>query len=401
MTAVPCLQCQSSQFDTHKNLLNVANGVINLQTGQLLPHDPSLMLTQLTEIPFCPNARCPLWQKTVRDILVNEEIVEFAQTMFGYFATGETNWTIVPIMTGDGGNGKSLLVGVIRDILGDDLISDIAEELVLEKAQQPHPEVYYRLRGKRLVYTPELPVNGTLNERRLKTITGGEEKLTARPIYGKPVTFKNTAKVVILTNNLPKLKSADNSIDRRFINMEFTQKFLTKQKYDEEARKNPRFAEDQPNVKLADATLHQRLLQSEKEGILAWIVSGAVRFFAKLAENTGVEVPEKLRIDSREFIEEQDTVKRFLDEECESVSLHDKHSLKECNGIKSSLLFGAYRDWANFHGLTNKAWSSIAFGREMGRLIRNGYPGLSKFDGRQYTYYSVKLSGNFEVNHHR
>ncbi len=50
------------ELDRHPWLLNVANGTVDLRTGELLPHDPGHLLTKQAPVLFDPDAAAPLWE---------------------------------------------------------------------------------------------------------------------------------------------------------------------------------------------------------------------------------------------------------------------------------------------------------------------------------------------------
>ncbi|MGH3936358.1 MAG: hypothetical protein ACRDS1_15500, partial [Pseudonocardiaceae bacterium] len=56
---------RTAAFDTHPDLLNCRNGVVDLRTGQLLPHYPDLLITHLAGGDYDPAARSPLWDRAL------------------------------------------------------------------------------------------------------------------------------------------------------------------------------------------------------------------------------------------------------------------------------------------------------------------------------------------------
>ena len=64
--ALPQLQVKAEAFDPDEHLMNVENGVVDLRTGELLPHDPKLMMSRLAPVAYDPGAVFPLWDETVR-----------------------------------------------------------------------------------------------------------------------------------------------------------------------------------------------------------------------------------------------------------------------------------------------------------------------------------------------
>src|SRR4051812_12863443 len=41
-------------FDAYPDLLNVRNGIVDLRTGQLRPHDPAMYMTKLADVDYRP-----------------------------------------------------------------------------------------------------------------------------------------------------------------------------------------------------------------------------------------------------------------------------------------------------------------------------------------------------------
>ena len=56
------LEADSGDFDQHPDLLNVGNGVVDLITGDLLPHNPELLLTKITNVAYNPSAKSADWK---------------------------------------------------------------------------------------------------------------------------------------------------------------------------------------------------------------------------------------------------------------------------------------------------------------------------------------------------
>jgi phage/plasmid-associated DNA primase len=60
-----CVTIEGEAFDTDPDLLNVRNGVLDLRSGILRPHDPSLMLTKVTMVDYRPGATHQDWDKAL------------------------------------------------------------------------------------------------------------------------------------------------------------------------------------------------------------------------------------------------------------------------------------------------------------------------------------------------
>ena len=70
-------------------LLNVANGVIDLSTGSLLPHDPKYLITKMIDVDYDPEAGCPEWEKFLDLVTGGDKNLQyFLQLAVGYTLTG-------------------------------------------------------------------------------------------------------------------------------------------------------------------------------------------------------------------------------------------------------------------------------------------------------------------------
>jgi putative DNA primase/helicase len=68
LDARPMVAVKKSQFDSHSFLFNCENGVIDLKTGELLPHDRDLLLTKISNIHYDKDADCPHWMRFMESI---------------------------------------------------------------------------------------------------------------------------------------------------------------------------------------------------------------------------------------------------------------------------------------------------------------------------------------------
>ena len=94
-------------FDRQLTLFNVANGTIDLTTGELLLHNPDDMLAKMSPVVFYPEATCPQWMRFLERVLLrNPDIIPYLQQMVGYSMTGLTTEQVLLLLWGLGANGK-------------------------------------------------------------------------------------------------------------------------------------------------------------------------------------------------------------------------------------------------------------------------------------------------------
>ncbi|MDR2738248.1 MAG: hypothetical protein LBB68_00215, partial [Treponema sp.] len=125
---IPCLNATVDDLDRNPWLLNVENGTVDLNTGELLPHRKKDMITKLAKVRYDKDAGCPMWKQFVREIMdYKVDLIVFLQTAAGWSVSGDTSEQSMFILYGTGANGKSTFLNVIQNILGDYALSTWAE----------------------------------------------------------------------------------------------------------------------------------------------------------------------------------------------------------------------------------------------------------------------------------
>ncbi len=106
-------------FDADPWLLNCANGVVDLRTGELLEHDAGLLLRHKTSVAYRADATHEDW-RTALEALPDDETRRWVQSYLGSGATGlMPTEDVLTFWHGGGSNGKSTLLGAIQAALGD------------------------------------------------------------------------------------------------------------------------------------------------------------------------------------------------------------------------------------------------------------------------------------------
>src|SRR3954451_16603313 len=102
----PQIACSRYDFDQQHHLLNVANGVVDLYTGMLLPYDAKYMLTKLCPTEYDPTAQHDAWDRTLAAITRKHlDLPSFLQVFFGYAAQGNKTEERIFCLHGPGGTG--------------------------------------------------------------------------------------------------------------------------------------------------------------------------------------------------------------------------------------------------------------------------------------------------------
>ena len=287
--SIPTLAVSPADFERDPWLLNVLNGTIELQTATIRPPSPRDRIRKVASAAFDPNAAAPLWERFLERIFPDADLRAFVQRAVGYSLTGDTTEQCLFLLHGNGANGKSTFLEVIRRVLGDYALQSQADTFMVtdRRSSAASPELA-RLNGARFVSASELEQGQRLSEVLVKQMTGGEP-MVARFLYGDPVEFRPAFKVWLAVNHKPEIRGTEEAIWRRIKPIPFA---VT-------------IPQDERDPNLVDR------LMEEAPGILSWGVEGCVRW---RAERLGA--PSAVLEDAKAYRQEMDRLADFLEDEC-------------------------------------------------------------------------------------
>jgi putative DNA primase/helicase len=191
-----------------------------------------------------------------------------------------------------------------------DYASTAAPGLLMAKPYEEHPTQIADLLGKRLVVTVETQEGRRFSEAVFKWLTGGDQ-LKARFMKQDFFEFEATHKFAIAANHKPVVTDITESFWRRLRLVPFNVQI-------------PRAEQDKNLV---------QKLKAEANGILAWIIEGAVRWWEH-----GLPEPEEITTATEDYRGEQDFLAPFLHECCAVANDKDAEA-------QVSKLYAAYAQW--------------------------------------------------------
>jgi putative DNA primase/helicase len=353
--------CTNNDFDNNEFILNCENGVIDLKTGTLTPHDRNLMLSMETLHPVDTTATPKRWISFLNDIFDNnQDLISYMQKVLGYSLTGSTKEQVMFVLYGDGRNGKSLMLDVIREALGGYGITTRPMLLTEQRNGNTNTEEIARLKGKRIVFSEETKIGDKLDESLIKTLTSGIGNVVARFLYGNSFEFSIIGKIFMATNHRPVIRGTDYGIWRRIHIIPFNRVFEGK--------------DDDKDLRYK--------LRAEIPAILNWLIQGCL-----LWQKEGLEAPQAVKASTQEYRSEMDIIQKWVDERCE---VH--HDLYE----KGADLFADFTNYATI----NKEFimSNTLFGRNLVKKFErkrigagNVYMGLRLRKGNENIHRRVQF----------
>ena len=277
------------EFDKDKSLFNCYNGTVDLNTKNgFNKHLPSNYITNIGNVEYKLLADCPLWMRFIDEIFLSDkEIIEFIQRVCGYCLTALTVEQCMFILYGSGGNGKSKFIETIAYVMGN-YAKNCPSSTFIQKQNPGIPNDIARLKGARLVMANETNHNVTIDEELIKQLTGNKV-ITARFLNREFFDFEPTFKIFLSTNHKPNIRGTDQGIWRKIHMIPF----------------NLNLKEEQMDRQLGDKLL------TESSGILNWMIQGYYNY-CKL----GLNVPDKIRLATELYREEEDDIGQFIKEEC-------------------------------------------------------------------------------------
>lgn len=203
-------QCAASieDFDQNCFALNLQNCVLDLKTGQTVPHDMDGMHSKIASVHYQKDADCPLFKKFLSTIFRGDPmLIAYWQRVMGYALTGDIREQCLFVLVGDGRNGKSTLLGIFADIMGD-YHCTANMNTFLDGNKSSIRSDLARLKGARVVTASEANEGQAWDESLLKHVTGGE-RITARPLYQNEFEFLPQFKILTGVNVMPIVRGID------------------------------------------------------------------------------------------------------------------------------------------------------------------------------------------------
>lgn len=300
-----------SDLDRDRWLLNCVNGTVDLRTGTLRAHSAEDLLTKITSVEFDPNAKCRRWIRFLMEIFrKNMRLIKFIQRYVGMTLTGDITEQILLIFSGPGSNGKSVLVDTIVELLGD-FATIAAPDLLVSGVNDRHPTEIADLAGRRLVVASETDEGRRLRIAFVKSATG-DKRQKARRMREDFWSFDREYKVILSTNNLPRIREETHAIWRRIRVVPF----------------NVIFDEKDQDKELLWT------LRNEWSGILAWAVRGCLEW-----QRGGLRFPPAVTDATQAYRQQEDLIEQFLMDCC---TLGSAPSI----AVTRKAIRKAYQKWA-------------------------------------------------------
>lgn len=279
------------EFDSNPNLLNCKNGVVNLKTGALAPHDRKQRFTYCVPVAYT-EADYSEWLLYLEGVVGGGyEVVDYLQLLCGYSLTGHTREEILIYLHGPTRSGKGTFAETFMALLPDPLATMVDFNSFTAKREGDVSNFDLApLKPARMIFASESQRNQSLNPAKIKTLTGGD-KIRACFKHRDHFSYRPQFKVWMLSNWPTNGDPEDDALWGRVRVIEFPHSFLG---MEDKSKKD----------RLKDPLVLQ--------GVLWWAVQGAVKWYA--LGSRGLSTPETVAKTTQEHRDELDYVQQWLDE---------------------------------------------------------------------------------------
>lgn len=322
----------SRRGERETTLLPVANGILDLASGGIRSPTPALFAPNASPVSFDARATAPSWGNFLESLFGEDgEAAQLVQEWFGYVLTPDTRQQKILLLVGPKRSGKGTIARVLTALLGPENVAgptlgSLAENFGLQG-----------LLGRTLAIVSDARLGGRTDQsivvERLLSISG-EDTLTVDRKHRDPVHVRLPARLMLLTNELPRLADGSGALASRFLVVELSRSFLGAEDHD----------------------LGPRLLR-ELPGILNWAIAG----WRRLRERGRFVQPSSGREAFEDLADLGSPIAAFLRDRC------DMHPQAE---VETAALFRAWCAWCEEQGRPHAGPLNL-FARDLRAAVPN------------------------------
>lgn len=337
-----------NSVDKDWNIINLKNGLYDLNEDNFKPHTPSLLSTVQIPVDYDESAKCSMIDKFLSEIVSQEHIPSLLEWI-GYSMIPINKMQKAVMLLGSGSNGKSVFLNLLTEFIGiKNTSGESLQDLETDRFSKAN------LYGKLLNICPDISDSKIYDNSQFKVLTGNEKQIKGEKKGQQAFYFDNTARLIFSANDLPPVKNAGYAYYRRWMLFEFPNKFEGKN---------------------ADRNLIDKLTTEEE---LSGLLNKAIKALKKLLENGEFSYHKTIEEVERMYRLKSDSVAAFADE-CVMMSM---------DNTSKALVYNAYVNWCVKNG--EKPKPNNKFGE---RFTKLGYHTIRESTGdRQYLWEGISIN---------
>lgn len=347
MKIVTSIEPHDIEYD--ENVVNIINGRLNLITGELSEHSDEHYDFARVNARFQANAYCEDTYKVLMKVFCqDEDLFTLFKQALGYSLMRHSRYQVAFLLTGEGSNGKSTFLNMIREFIGKDNVSS------LSLTDVGHAFRPAELQNKLLNIGDDIS-NITLQDTgKFKNLVSGEG-VTVERKNQQPFTLYNYATMWFGANKMPSFADKSHGMERRMLIIPFDAVFS-------------------PQDDDYDANIEDKIITDKARSYLLNLALEGAQLLHKLGKFVEVE-----RINKRkeEYKIESSTILTWVDE--------SGMTREDFINKPTSHIYNIYRRYSDESGVS-KPFHRVTFTKEINDYF-NLDSGQVRIDGRRQTVF--------------
>lgn len=328
----------------------VLNGIYDFNSHTLVSHSPDIVVTAKFNASYEPKITSDIVDQALLTIADDDlEIVQLFTEIFGYLLFKQNFLDKSFLLVGNGGNGKSTLLNMMANFVGEENVSSVSLPGLSERFNLAE------LHNKLLNAGDDIPIQSIKDASNFKKLSTGE-RITAERKGQDPFQFRNYAKLIFSANAIPRWFENSNGIFDRLVLVPLNAQL----------RNNPK----------RDPFLEKKVTTDEARSHL---LNLAINALGQLLHRRKFTIPAVSSQKMEEFKEDNDPLLGFLSE----VNLHER---------VVSEVYVDYQNWCEFEGykfpLRRKDF--------INKIIENGFEKRKvrqdNYDNPQWTFVNYMIN---------
>lgn len=200
--------------------LNLKNGILHLETGELKPHTPEFLSLVQLPVEYDPEATCPAWDRFCKSTFPKDAYeANVHWQIVAWLIDLNTSIQKALLLLGDGGNGKSVYLGNLASFLGERNVTNKSLHFL-----ENNRFATAALQGRLANICPDLPSAHLSETIMFKAIVGGD-RIPAEYKHGENFDFLPFCKLLFSANHPPRSSDSSDGFYRRWLTIPFNKTF--------------------------------------------------------------------------------------------------------------------------------------------------------------------------------
>lgn len=311
--------------ETNQYAVACQNGTIDIRTRELVPDSPLFNIKNKISAKFDPTAYDETVDKTLDKIACNDkEVRALIEEMVGYILLPNVRYHKAFILKGEGSNGKSTLLEMIINMVGDQNISSLSMD------ELNHHFKLAEITNKLANIGDDISDKYINDSSIFKKLVSGEE-ITVEKKNESPYKIRNYATLLYAMNELPQARDKSYGFSRRLVIIPF----------------NAEFKPTDPDF---DPFIMDKL---SSENAISYLLNLGLEGLMRLFTNNGFTQPKSVDKMLGDYLADNNNVIPFLEE-------------VEVEGFVSQDVYREYTFWVSQNGL--EPYGIRKFNKEVRKL---------------------------------